>query len=313
MMKRLGVFVGVFLAVVLAAFFILGVKPYPQGEDLSASLATGLGLQPVSPVEGGADEGVTNGQVQVLQDTYQCACEADAGPDQTVPGPSPVNVRFDGSGSTGAASYLWLDQFGEALSNDRKRTILVNFGKDAPAGTTRTFTLEVSDSAGRKDQDQVVITLGKTPGPPAPPPEKEPPAPPKSTDPRATASSGAISSYTYKTETGTLIISTGFLNSQTKWIVAVDRSDYQKRIRVDCDRWKAWRSTHQKGCVGPTSSIKGFAESLDIITYRIEGKRTASWMVVSEDTVLATIRPAHPEIFKLSMGSTTLWGLAERE
>jgi hypothetical protein len=87
--------------------------------------------------------------------------KADAGPDQTVPGPSPVNVQFDGSGSTGdIVSYKWYNQWGLLRAEGVTPDIEVNFGYDNPQpGTTRTFTLVVEDSQGNTAQDQVTITL----------------------------------------------------------------------------------------------------------------------------------------------------------
>jgi hypothetical protein len=89
---------------------------------------------------------------------------ANAGPDQTVPGPSPVNVQFDGSGSTGdIVSYKWQDQEGMLRAEGVTPVIEVNFGQDPPPGTQQTFTLVVEDSQGNTAQDQVTITLGETP------------------------------------------------------------------------------------------------------------------------------------------------------
>jgi hypothetical protein len=90
---------------------------------------------------------------------------ANAGPDQTVPGPSPVAVQFDGSGSTGdIVSYQWYNQYGLLLAEEVTPVIEVNFGKDNPQpGTQRTFTLVVADSQGNTAEDQVTITLGETP------------------------------------------------------------------------------------------------------------------------------------------------------
>jgi hypothetical protein len=88
---------------------------------------------------------------------------ANAGPDQTVPGPSPVAVQFDGSGSTGdIVSYKWYNQYGLLLAEGATPVIEVNFGHTDPQpGTTRTFTLVVEDSQGNTAQDQVTITLGE--------------------------------------------------------------------------------------------------------------------------------------------------------
>jgi hypothetical protein len=89
---------------------------------------------------------------------------ANAGPDQTVSGPSPVAVQFDGSGSTGdIVSYKWYNQYGLLLAEEATPVIEVNFGYEDPQpGTTRTFTLVVADSQGNTAQDEVTITLGES-------------------------------------------------------------------------------------------------------------------------------------------------------
>jgi hypothetical protein len=96
---------------------------------------------------------------------------ANAGPDQTVPGPSPVAVQFDGSDSTGdIVSYEWYNQWGLLRAEGATPVIEVNFGhKDPQPGTQRTLTLLVADSQGNTAQDEVTITLGKT-SKPAPTP-----------------------------------------------------------------------------------------------------------------------------------------------
>jgi hypothetical protein len=97
---------------------------------------------------------------------------ANAGPDQTVPGPSPVAVQFDGSGSTGEiVSYKWYNQWGLLRAEGVTPVIDVNFGYDDPQpGTARTFTLVVEDSQGNTAQDEVTITLGETEEEKKPPP-----------------------------------------------------------------------------------------------------------------------------------------------
>jgi hypothetical protein len=92
---------------------------------------------------------------------------ANAGPDQTVPGPSPVTVQLDGSGSTGEiVRYLWYNQYGLLRAEGATPVIEVNFGyKDPQPGTQRTFTLVVEDSQGNTAQDEVSITLEETPPP----------------------------------------------------------------------------------------------------------------------------------------------------
>jgi hypothetical protein len=88
---------------------------------------------------------------------------ANAGADQTVPGPSPVAVQFDGSGSTGdIVRYLWYNQYGLLRAEGVTPVIDVNFGyTDPQPGTQRTFTLVVEDSQGNTVQDEVTITLGE--------------------------------------------------------------------------------------------------------------------------------------------------------
>jgi hypothetical protein len=100
---------------------------------------------------------------------------ADAGPDQTVPGPSPVEVQFDGSGSTGdIISYRWINQFGGVRAEEVSPTFEVDFGQDPQPGATRTFTLEVADAEGNTDTDTVTITLAAPDSePPPPPPQGE--------------------------------------------------------------------------------------------------------------------------------------------
>jgi hypothetical protein len=90
---------------------------------------------------------------------------ANAGPDQTVPGPSPVAVQFDGSGSTGdIVRYQWYNQYGLLLAEGVTPVIEVNFGRTDPQpGTQRTFTLVVEDSQGNTAEDQVTMNLSQNP------------------------------------------------------------------------------------------------------------------------------------------------------
>ena len=88
--------------------------------------------------------------------------KANAGPDQTVPGPSPVLVNFNGCASTGEiTSSRWINQWREVRATDIcDPQILVTFHKNAKPGDKRTFTYEIQDQAGHKSTDKVVITLG---------------------------------------------------------------------------------------------------------------------------------------------------------
>jgi hypothetical protein len=100
---------------------------------------------------------------------------ANAGPDQTVAGPSPVMVQFDGSRSQPSSgcveidSYKWYNQWGTLRAEGVAPIFEVNFGhQDPKPGTSRTFTLVVEDCAdepphhGVSHEDDVTITLGET-------------------------------------------------------------------------------------------------------------------------------------------------------
>jgi hypothetical protein len=102
---------------------------------------------------------------------------ANAGPDQTVSGSSPIAVQLDGSGSTGdIVRYQWYNQWGLLRAEGVTPVIDVNFGYNDPQpGTARTFILVVEDSQGNIAQDEVTITLGETPEEEeTPPPDAQP-------------------------------------------------------------------------------------------------------------------------------------------
>jgi hypothetical protein len=103
--------------------------------------------------------------------------KVDAGPDQTVPGSSPRSVVFNGKTNVANGVCNWYNQWGHLRVKDQCQTQFdVNFGKNPRVGTTRTFTLEVTDTTmGERAQDRVTIALGKTkPEPPKLPPCPEP-------------------------------------------------------------------------------------------------------------------------------------------
>jgi hypothetical protein len=92
---------------------------------------------------------------------------ADAGLDQTVRGPSPVRVRFDGresvTESTDIISYKWYSQWGTLRAEGETPTFKVYFGNKNPKpGTTRRFRLVVEDGEGKTAQDWVTIMVGST-------------------------------------------------------------------------------------------------------------------------------------------------------
>jgi hypothetical protein len=96
------------------------------------------------------------------QDTQQNQpLVADAGPDQPIPGPSPVIVLFDGGYSQGdVQSCAWYNQWGELRAHTCYVRFAVNFGNNDPKpGTTRTFKLVVTDSEGNTAEDEVTLTL----------------------------------------------------------------------------------------------------------------------------------------------------------
>jgi hypothetical protein len=113
----------------------------------------------------GNNSGSWTVDITVSDAPAESSLAANAGSDQTVPGPSPVAVQFDGSGSTGdIVRYQWYNQWGLLLAEGVTPVIEVNFGHTDPQpGTTRTFTLVVADAQGNTAQDKVTITLGETP------------------------------------------------------------------------------------------------------------------------------------------------------
>ena len=86
---------GIILALIVGASTLaLIVSAVPDGQEKSATLTTESTAKTI--------EGPTQETQAALPVT------ASAGPDQTVPGPSPVAVQFDGSRSTGGiVTYRW--------------------------------------------------------------------------------------------------------------------------------------------------------------------------------------------------------------
>jgi hypothetical protein len=74
----------------------------------------------------------------------EAALVADAGPDQTVPGPSPVMVTFNGSASSGdILLFEWRDEGGVSLGEGANPTFEVSFDQKM----SRTFTLVIMDAS----------------------------------------------------------------------------------------------------------------------------------------------------------------------
>jgi hypothetical protein len=141
--------------------------PFEVGTSLSFSVETAGRLYlGVNDENGrfGNNSGSWTVDITVGDAAAETDLVANAGPDQTVPGPSPVNVQFDASGSTGdIVRYQWYNQWGLLRAEGVTPVMEVNFGyTDPQPGTQRTFTLVVEDSQGNTAQDQVTITLGET-------------------------------------------------------------------------------------------------------------------------------------------------------
>jgi hypothetical protein len=151
--------------------------PFQIGTSLSFPVETGGRLYlGVNDENGrfGNNSGSWTVDITVGDAAAETDLVANAGPDQTVPGPSPVAVQFDGSGSTGdIVRYQWYNQWGLLRAEGMTPVIEVNFGYNDPKpGIQRTFILVVEDSQGNTAQDQVTITLGETA-------EEEEPLPPE--------------------------------------------------------------------------------------------------------------------------------------
>jgi hypothetical protein len=144
-----------------------GGTPFEVGTNLNVSVQTAGRLYlGVNDEKGrfGNNSGSWTVDITFSDAAAEIGLVANAGPDQTVPGPSPVDVQFDGSGSTGdIVSYKWYNQYGLLLAEEVTPVIEVNFGYEDPQpGTQRTFTLVVADSQGNTAEDEVIITLGET-------------------------------------------------------------------------------------------------------------------------------------------------------
>jgi hypothetical protein len=182
------------------------------------------------------------------------ALVANAGPDQTGPGPSPVNVQFDGSRSTGdIVSYKWVNQWGQLRAEGASPVIEVNFGhQNAKPGTTRTFTLIVQDAAGNTAEDKVVITLGK----------KDDTA---NRDP-IVGSTFTGTTYAYSVSSGGKyvfqFIDVGFLTEKGRWHVGNNHSNVN-RPQVTCHAGTHWQidpgdgTVLDDGCIGAADVIGG--------------------------------------------------------
>lgn len=212
---------------------------------------------------------------------------ADAGPDQTVAGPSPVMVHFLGKANTEEFNCVWFNQWDRIRANGCDVTFAVNFGnKEAKPGTTRSFLLDVSrpDGTGGSAYDWVTITLGDStavpPSTPTPTPTPEPPA----GDPRlGTSFSGVSTSYRNADNTAWQSIEAGFLND-AQWYVYVVGS-----ASVNCRLGQSWAEANKNGCVGDISVISD--KRLVGVTPIILDGQVASWQVWAGDQVLADITP----------------------
>jgi hypothetical protein len=208
-----------------------------------------------------------------------CSCNADAGPDQTVPGPSPVEVFFNGSNSDGV-SYKWYNQFGELRAEGQVARFELNFGADPKPGATRTFTLVVEDEEGNTDKDEVVITLSENP---------------IQGDPLI---GSAFSGTTFYFDDFRENLTAGFLTDEKKWYVGIGVPD-NAATKVECHFGIFWQADEDAnfstgsdiGCVGDLEVISrdpgiyGVMEPTPIY----EGDLITGWEVRMFDSSVATI------------------------
>jgi hypothetical protein len=238
---------------------------------------------------------------------------ANAGPDQTVSGPSPVNVQFDGSGSTGEiVSYKWFNQWGQLRAEGVSPVIEVNFGrKNAKPGTTRAFTLIVQDAAGNSAKDKVVITLGK----------KDDTA---NQDP-IVGSTFTGTTYTYSVSDASRyvfqFIDVGFLTEKGQWYVGNNHSNVQ-RPQVTCHLGTHWQTDPgdgtvlDDGCIGAADVIVGIG--IEAVAMGIEPQYDAtglvrSWQVSYQSDTVATITLADSEPYVFSGASMSINERIEKE
>ena len=100
---------------------------------------------------------------------------ANAGPDQSVAAGALVTLSGAGSSDpdNNIASYAWSQTGGASVSLSSPSAVSTTF--TAPAGSTLTFLLTVTDGGGLKATDTTVITVAAaTPPPPAPTPTPTP-------------------------------------------------------------------------------------------------------------------------------------------
>jgi hypothetical protein len=231
---------------------------------------------------------------------------ANAGEDQTVPGPSPVEVQFDGTGSTGdIVSYKWVNQYGLLRAEGATPVIEVNFGhrENPKPGTQRTFSLVVEDANGNTDEDQVVITLGETPADgeepppvtPAPPAPPRPPAPPQG-DPLI---GNAFNGTTFYSDDLQENLTVGFLTNKKQWYVGVGLPDSGTGTTVECHYGTLWKANedagystgHDTGCAGHLDSISRdpFIHNIIETHPQYEGDLITQWQVRAGGSVIATV------------------------
>jgi hypothetical protein len=215
---------------------------------------------------------------------------ANAGPDQTVPGPSPVEVQFDGSGTTSttgsAVSYKRFNQWGVLRAEGESPVIEVNFGyKNPKPGAKRTFTLVVADAEGNTDDDQVVITLGKK--------QSSPPVAPPQPQGDPIIGSTFTGTYYYSDDFNQTIVA-GFLNKD-RWYLRVTTLN-EDIATVNCINFGIYWEDHQlggyypvynKGCVGNRRDIDRDSS----ITRVMEVRATSStqWGIRISDSSIATV------------------------
>jgi hypothetical protein len=207
---------------------------------------------------------------------------AHAGPDQTVSGPSPPEVLFDATQSVGSFSdehsYKWFNQWGELRAEGPEPVFKVNFGYRNPKpGTTRTFTLQVTDSAGNTARDTVKVTLGDLEN--------------TQRDPRVGSWLRGIA-YAYEATTTEEyhfnLVTVGHLIDKDRWYVG-NRHSTVEIGQVTCVEGRHWNADGlADGCTGP-GKPKWAMELKPIY----DASRTVrNWEVWYRTDLIATIRLA---------------------
>jgi hypothetical protein len=230
---------------------------------------------------------------------------ADAGPDQTVPGPSPVMVSFDATPDDSNYRCEWRNQWNHLRSSECDTSFEVSFGRKNPkVGTKRHFTLLVWDTNNtsknqKPARDKVTITLGKTQG---------------AEDPLDSSAFANLTTYSFEEVGASDLqhIDIAFLEGNRFYIRS--NSTQLTPAAVKChntlaEHWSAAEGRGSaegstvEGCIGD----RDFFDSEIIgITPRYEGEVITSWYVWSGAETPAEITPEPGRSYRLRWAATSL-------